>query len=214
MAQVFHPLANALARTTIFGAVFIALGLLATIYAFSTSDYATQAHVVRAQPVEFSHQHHVGGLGIDCRYCHSTVDKQAFAGMPATEVCMSCHSQIWSDSPKLAKVRESFKTGKPLEWTRVTDVPDYVHFDHSIHVTKGIGCAECHGRVDRMQMMSREHSLHMKWCLDCHWTPEKHVRPRSDVFKMALASPTAEESKELVEKYRLKTPTHCSACHY
>ncbi|HVJ85712.1 MAG TPA: cytochrome c3 family protein [Caulifigura sp.] len=214
MAQVFHPLANYLARTTIFGAVFIALGALATIYAFSTSDYATQAHVVRAQPVEFSHQHHVGGLGIDCRYCHSTVDKQAFAGLPATEVCMSCHSQIWSDSPKLAKVRESFKTGKPLEWTRVTDVPDYVHFDHSIHVTKGIGCTECHGRVDRMPMMAREHSLQMKWCLDCHWTPEDHVRPRSDVFKMQLASPTEEESKELVEKYRLKAPTHCSACHY
>src|SRR5436189_5764734 len=166
MAQVFHPLANALARTTIFGAVFIALGVFATIYAFSTSDYATQAHVVRAQPVEFSHQHHVGGLGIDCRYCHSTVDKQAFAGMPATEVCMSCHSQIWSDSPKLAKVRESFKTGKPLEWTRVTDVPDFVHFEHSIHVTKGIGCSECHGRADRMQLMSREHYLHMYWCHD------------------------------------------------
>ncbi len=214
MAQVFHPLANALARTTIFGAVFIALGLLATIYAFSTSDYATQAHVVRAQPVEFSHQHHVGGLGIDCRYCHSTVEDQAFAGMPATEVCMSCHSQIWSDSPKLALVRESFKTGEPLKWTRVTDLPDYVHFDHSIHVAKGIGCAECHGQVDRMPMMWREHSLHMKWCLDCHWTPEEHVRPRSEVFDMKLASPTSEQSKDLVEKYRLKAPTHCSACHY
>lgn len=213
MAQVFHPLANALARTTIYGAVFIALGLLATIYAVSTSDYATQAHVVRAQPVEFSHQHHVGGLGIDCRYCHSTVETSAFAGMPATEVCMGCHSQIWSDSPKLAAVRESFKTGKPLAWTRVTDVPDFVHFDHSIHVTKGIGCAECHGPVDRMPMMWREHSLQMKWCLDCHWSPEGHVRPRSDVFQMQVVKPS-EGQAELVEKYRLKAPTHCSACHY
>src|SRR5215218_10554284 len=140
MAQVFHPLANYLAKTTIYGAVFIALGLVAAVYAFSTSDYATQAHVVRPQPVEFSHEHHVGGLGIDCRYCHTSVESSSFAGVPPTQICMQCHSQIWADSPKLEPVRASFRTGESIRWTRVHDLPDFVYFNHSIHIAKGVGC--------------------------------------------------------------------------
>src|SRR6059058_457768 len=148
MSQIFHHSTNTFARITIFGAVFI-LGFLA--WAFSELDrssYETRATQVREQPVPFSHAHHVGGLGVDCRYCHTTVETSSFAGMPATEVCMNCHRQIWSEAPMLEPVRASYRTGQPLHWNRVYDLPGFVYFDHSIHVAKGVGCVSCHGRVD------------------------------------------------------------------
>ena len=132
----------------------------------------------REQPIPFSHAHHVGGLGIDCRYCHTSVETSSFAGIPPTKTCMNCHSQIWSTSPTLEPVRESFRTGVSIQWTRVNDLPDYVYFNHSIHVNKGIGCESCHGRVDRMPLTWQENSLQMDWCLDCHRDPGKHIRPR------------------------------------
>jgi hypothetical protein len=143
--------------------------------------------VVRDQPVPFSHDHHVSGLGIDCRYCHTTVETSAFAGIPSTEICMGCHSQIWNDSPLLAPVRESYRSGEPLRWTRVHDLPDFAYFDHSIHVAKGIACESCHGRVDRMPLMRKAYSLQMEWCLDCHRHPERTVRELDQVFAFAKA---------------------------
>ena len=194
MAQIFHPSTNTLSKASIFGAVFIIGGLIWVSTIFDRSSYVTQAGVAREQPVPFSHKHHVGGMGIDCRYCHTSVETSAFAGIPATEICMTCHSQIWTDSPMLEPVRASFRTGKPLEWSRVHDLPDFVYFDHSIHVKKGIGCATCHGRVDQMPLMWREKTLHMEWCLECHRAPERFVRPRSYVFRMDWEPPADQHS--------------------
>jgi len=182
MAQLFPPSSNALARGTIYGAVVILGAITWAGNEWIRSSYVTQVNVVRDQPVPFSHDHHVSGLGLDCRYCHASVETSAFAGMPATETCMGCHSIIWKDSPLLAPVRESWRTRRPLAWTRVYDVPDFVYFNHSIHIAKGIGCESCHGRVDRMPLMRKAVSLHMEWCLDCHRHPEQEIRESEAVF--------------------------------
>lgn len=218
MAQIFHPSTNNFAKATIFGAVFVVAGIAWAGSLLIRSSYLTQADVVRDQPVPFSHEHHVSRLGLDCRYCHHTVETSAFAGMPATEVCMGCHSQIWKDSPMLAPVRESFRTGKPLEWTRVTDMPDYVYFNHSIHVAKGIGCESCHGRVDQMPLMRKAHAMHMEWCLDCHRHPELNLRPKDRVFEF-LSSTEKDEiesmGQQLVRDHGIQKSqlTNCSICH-
>jgi hypothetical protein len=146
------------------------------------SPYYTRVGVHLDQPVPFSHQHHVSGLGIDCRYCHARVETSAFAGMPSTKTCMRCHSQIWSDSPMLAPVRASYQNGTPLHWTRVYDLPDYVYFNHAIHVTKGVACSTCHGRVDQMPLMAKAEPLHMRWCVECHRDPQLHMGPKDEVF--------------------------------
>ena len=215
MAQIFHPAMNTLSRASIFGAlVLVAIlgGILSLVF---RSSYATQVGVVREQPVQFSHEHHVSGLGLDCRYCHTSVETSAFAGIPPTQTCMNCHSQIWADSPKLELVRSSFRTGRPLEWTRVHDVPDFVYFDHSIHVQKGVGCASCHGAVDKMPLMWREKSLHMEWCLECHRRPEEFVRPRDKVFAMDWKPENQlEMGRKLLEEYNIRKATNCSTCHH
>jgi len=226
MPQLFHPSMNVISRATIFGGVLIAAGLAWAGSLIMRSSYVTQGDVVRDQPVPFSHDHHVTGLGIDCRYCHTSVEKSPFAGMPATEVCMGCHSQIWNESPLLEPVRASFRTGEPLQWTRVYDVPDFVYFNHSIHVAKGIGCESCHGRVDQMPLMRKATALQMQWCLDCHRHPQDAVREKEDVFKFGLEKP-AGTSKE-PERPRQVTPntpavdpqnlgasqlTNCVVCH-
>jgi hypothetical protein len=215
MPQIFHPSTNTIARLSIFGALFILAGLLWLISALDRSSYATEEGVVRAQPVPFSHEHHVGGLGIDCRYCHTSVEKSAFAGIPPTETCMNCHAYIWTQSPMLEPVRESFRTGKPIPWTRVHNLPDFVYFNHSIHVHKGIGCTTCHGRVDQMPLMRQTHSLLMQWCLDCHRQPEKFIRPREFVFDMAWKPEGDQQTlgKKLVQEYHVATLTTCSVCH-
>ncbi len=197
MAQIFHPGMNILAKVTIFGAVFIIAGFALAGLAVVRSPFVTQVNVVREQPVPFSHQHHVRELGLDCRYCHHNVEKAASAGIPATEICMGCHSQIWKDAEVLRPVRDSFAKGEPLKWTRVHDLPDFVYFNHQIHVAKGVGCESCHGRVDEMPQMRRAASLHMDWCLKCHRHPELAVRPREDLFqfgknKMLLGNVTPE----------------------
>jgi hypothetical protein len=218
MAQIFHPSTNAFSRATIFGAGF---GLAAVGWAgsvFVRSSYVSHADVVRDQPVPFSHEHHVRAMGLDCRYCHHTVERSAFAGMPATEVCMGCHSQIWRDSPMLAPVRESLRTGKPLRWTRVTDLPDFVYFDHSIHIAKGIGCESCHGRVDQMPLMRKAHAMHMEWCLECHRHPEINLRRKEQVFHFLTPQEQAEVQaigRQLVQQHGIQPDqlTNCSTCH-
>jgi hypothetical protein len=172
---------------------------------------------VRSQPVPFSHKHHVSGIGIDCRYCHVGVEENAFAGLPTTAICMNCHAQIWADSPMLEPVRQSFRTGQPLHWTRVHDLPDFVYFNHSIHVRKGVGCVTCHGRVDQMPLMRQAESLQMEWCLECHRNPQRFIRPVENVFQMdwGPAVPQEKLGAELVRRYdiRVRQLTDCSICH-
>lgn len=168
MAQVFHPRANALARTLI---IAIGLAIAAALFIavnLANSPYATGVHSTPQQPVPFSHEHHVNGLGIDCRYCHAFVEKSAFAGLPSTKTCMTCHSQLWTQAPMLEPVRESLLEQKPLRWVRVHDLPDYVYFNHSAHVTRGVDCEACHGKVDLMPLTRQTQPLTMGWCLDCH----------------------------------------------
>jgi hypothetical protein len=212
MPQIFHPSMNAVARGTIFGAAIIAAAIGWAGWVYYQSAYQTQVGVVRPQPVEFSHEHHVAGLGIDCRYCHTSVETSPFAGLPATEICMQCHSQIWNESPKLEPVRASFRSGESLAWTRVHSLPDFVRFDHSIHVQRGVGCVSCHGRVDTMPLMWRTESLHMSWCVNCHRNPEPHIRPPGLVFSMAPLNETALASSN-PHAGRLARETDCSICH-
>jgi len=229
--QIFHRSTNTISRATIFGAIFVVAALFWLANEFQRSPYVTYAKVARPQAVPFSHQHHVAGLGIDCRYCHTSVEVSNFAGIPPTTTCMNCHRQIWTNAQLLEPVRESFRNGKSLVWTRVNDLPDFVYFNHSIHVNKGVGCNTCHGPVDRMPLMFNYASLQMEWCLECHRAPEKHLRPRDQVFNMeykepSSASPVTVDGKyytdqlslgaDLVKKYKLRTVadiTSCSTCH-
>jgi hypothetical protein len=215
MPQIFHRSTNTIARVSIFGAVFFIGGLLALVAAVSRSPWVTQADVPREQPIQFSHERHVAGNGIDCRYCHTSVEDSRFAGIPPTKTCIACHSQIFANSPFLEPVRTSFTTGRPLQWTRVHDLPDFVYFDHSIHVNKGVGCTTCHGPVDRMPLMWQEQSLQMEWCLDCHRAPEKYVRPKEEVFSVAWQPPPdqIDQGRALVKAYGIQTRTSCSTCH-
>jgi hypothetical protein len=214
MPQIFHRSFNVISKVSIFGAVFILAGIGWAASVLVRSSYFTNAGVARTQPVQFSHAHHVNGLGIDCRYCHQYAENAAFAGLPPTKTCMNCHSQIWPNSSILEPVRESYRTGKSIEWERVYRLADFVYFDHSIHVNKGIGCASCHGRVDHMQAVYQQGSLLMEWCLDCHRQPEKHVRPREQVFNMAYQADDQDTlGPDLVQKYKIRKLTECSACH-
>jgi hypothetical protein len=216
--QIFHRSTNTFSRATIYGAVFIVVGIGWALMQIQRSPYVTYAGVVKPQPVPFSHQHHVTGLGIDCRYCHTSVETSSFAGIPPTKTCMNCHAQIWSTSPTLEPVRESFRTGNSIMWTRVNDLPDYVYFNHSIHVSKGIGCESCHGRVDRMPLTWQENSLQMTWCLDCHRDPAQHIRPRDAITVMGYqpAEPQETLGPKLMKEYEVKdarTLTSCNTCH-
>ena len=179
MPQIFHPSANTLSRLTIYGSVVVILGPVVLTYLVLRSPYQTKVGVVQPQPVPFSHEHHVRGLGIDCRYCHTTVETSSFAGLPPTHTCMTCHSQIWSTSPMLEPVRTSLAQKRPIVWTRVHNLPDFVYFHHGIHIQKGIGCVSCHGRVDQMPMMWKEEPMTMEWCLECHRHPERHLREKA-----------------------------------
>ncbi len=218
MAQIFHRSTNTISRVSIFGAVFF-LAFSGWLFdSINRSPYMTQQTVAREQPVQFSHAHHVGAVGIDCRYCHTSVEKAAFAGIPPTKTCMSCHTQIWLQTPYLEPVRESFRTDRSIEWTRVHDLPDFVYFDHSIHVNKGIGCETCHGRVDQMPLMWQASRLQMSWCLECHRSPERFIRPKEEVFTMGWR-PSVEQAalgRELVRQYKIRSTavlTTCSTCH-
>jgi hypothetical protein len=218
MPQIFHHSSNTFARIIIFGAVFIVVFAGWAFTELDRSYYATRAHQPREQPVPFSHAHHVGGLGLDCRYCHTSVEQSSFANIPPTKTCMNCHSQIWNTSPTLEPVRASFRTNESIRWTRVYDLPDYVYFNHSIHVDKGVGCESCHGRVDLMPLTAQEPTLHMEWCLSCHRNPEKYLRPREFITKMGYQPAGDQEQigRRLMAENHIHNPrflTSCSTCH-
>jgi hypothetical protein len=215
MPQIFHRSANTIARVSIYGALFFAAALIALLYEIDRSPWVTEQYVARDQPIQFSHERHVGGNGIDCRYCHTSVEDSSFAGIPPTKTCVNCHSQIFSTSPFLAPITESFRTDRSIVWTRVHDLPDFAYFDHSIHVKKGVGCATCHGPIDRMPLVRKEASLQMEWCLECHRHPERYVRPREAVFDMNYVPPAnqLELGARLVADYRIQKLTDCSSCH-
>lgn len=218
MARVFHPRTNTIAKAGVL-AVFLTIG--GVIWAASEiqrSSWTSDAGVVRDQPVPFSHQHHVSGLGLDCRYCHTSVSDSSFAGLPPTKTCMTCHSKIWTNAPILEPVRESWRTGQPIPWQRVNNLPDYVYFNHAIHVQKGVGCTTCHGQVGDMPLMMQAGSLQMEWCLSCHRDPERYLRPREKVFDPNYHEPAnqAELGHQLAEQYDLRSPQllqNCSLCH-
>lgn len=218
MPQIFHPSTNTFAKASIFGGIFIIGGIILSLAAFLRSPYITKVNYPIEQPVPFSHERHVGGLGLDCRYCHTTVDRSAFAGLPPTHTCMTCHSQILTESPILAPVRESFASGEPIPWVRVYDLADFVYFNHQIHVNKGIGCESCHGRVDQMPLMQKANALYMEWCLECHRSPENHLRPVEEVYTMGYVPEEDQRTVglRLLEEY--DTPsrqmlTDCVTCH-
>jgi hypothetical protein len=205
-----------LARLSILGALVALAGGGWVLGATIRSPYGTREGVPIVQPVPFSHEHHVAGLGIDCRYCHTSVETSASAGYPPTRTCMGCHSYVWADSPMLEPVRASWRRREPIAWTRVYDLPDYVFFNHSIHVAKGVGCETCHGRIDRMPVVYKANELTMKWCLDCHRAPERHLRPREEVFTMGYepSRPQSELGPELKAAYRIRPNlTECYTCH-
>lgn len=215
MSQIFHPSANSIARIILTITVVLVATSGYLVYELGRSPYVTRAYQTRQQPIQFSHERHVGGNGLDCRYCHTSVESSAVAGIPSTKVCMNCHSQILATSSYLEPVRASFRTDQSLQWVKVHDLPDFVYFNHSIHVNKGVGCATCHGRVDQMQLMWTVNTLQMEWCLDCHRNPEKYVRPRAAVFRMDYLPPADQLAlgRRLVAEYRIQKLTSCSTCH-
>jgi hypothetical protein len=215
MPQIFHPSMNTISRVSIFGFVFFVALAGAVGWLLARSPYQTGQRVVVPQPIPFSHEHHVGDIGIDCRFCHDTVESQATAGMPSTEVCLNCHSVLFRDSEMLAEVHTSMESGVPIAWTRVHNLADYAYFHHGVHVKAGIGCSTCHGEVDEMPLMFRTETLHMEWCLDCHRDPEKYVRPRDRVFDMEWepGGLSHAEAAELVDAHDLQNRTQCSYCH-
>jgi len=215
MAQIFHRSTNTISRVSIFGGLAVVIALTLLVAGLYRSAYVSEIGVARAQPVPFSHKHHVADDGIDCRYCHTSVETSSFAGIPSTKICMNCHTQIWPDSPALAPVRESFRTGQSIQWTRVHNLPGFVYFDHSIHVNKGVGCSTCHGRVDQMPLTWRVNTLYMDWCLECHRAPEQFVRPREQVFNMEYEPPENQLAlgQKLILQYDIRPLTGCSTCH-
>ena len=218
MSQIFHRHTNIYARLSILAVAVVAASLGGVVAMLQLSGYNTGQDNFVQQPIQFSHAHHVGGIGIDCRYCHTSVEDSAFANIPPTKTCMNCHSQIWNTAPILEPVRASYRTNTPLHWTRVNDLPDFVYFNHSIHVKKGIGCATCHGPVDKMPLMYQQATLQMSWCLDCHRHPAKYIRPREEVFNMNWQRPADDPGlgERLVKDYKIASVeqlTSCSTCH-
>ena len=235
MAQIFHSSANTLARASILGVVLLLSAVGAALMEFQRSPYVTAQHIAPEQPIPFSHQHHVAGVGLDCRYCHTSVEDSSFAGIPPTKTCMNCHAQIWTSAAMLEPIRYSFSSGQSLKWVRVHDLPDFVYFNHSIHIAKGVGCYSCHGQVDEMPLMYEENTLQMEWCLNCHREPEKFLRPKDQVFSMKYQQPTEASPVEVMiggekktftnqlalgsalrNEYHLRTSqdiTSCSTCH-
>jgi hypothetical protein len=184
MPQIFPRRANGIVRLVLAGGTLGAIALLVLSLVLPRSSWDTLVDRAVAQPVPFSHQHHVAGLGLDCRYCHTGVEVSPYAGIPPTETCMTCHSQLWTEAEVLRPVRESYATGVPIPWVRVHDLPDYAYFNHAVHVNNGVGCVECHGRVDTMPLTWAAEPLQMQWCLDCHRDPARRLRPLDAITAM------------------------------
>ena len=216
MPQLFTPRANlAIRLALLLGIVLIVAGVWVW-YGLARSAYIDKQGITLDQPIPFSHRHHVNDLGIDCRYCHRSVETSSFAGMPASSVCMGCHSQVWSDQPMLAPLRASYANDRPIRWRRVHDLPDYVYFNHSIHVNKGVACVRCHGRIDRMSLTAKAHALDMTWCLDCHRNPGPKLLPRDAVFQMPPSEQaSADDPHKLLGALKIRSVgmTDCTTCH-
>jgi hypothetical protein len=242
VAQLFNRGSNTLAKVIIVGAFGSVIGLVAAALLIDRSPFVSNQGVAFEQPVPFSHEHHVRGLGIDCRYCHTGVEVSPFAGLPSTKTCMTCHSQIWTNAALLEPVRAAFRDNKPIQWTRVHNLPHYVYFNHSIHIAKGVACVTCHGPVQFMPLMYQQNTLHMHWCLECHRHPERSVGARENVFKtnwqnrddddvykmihqlvparqtgdLEKSEPDQTSGEDFVKKYAIKGPnklTDCYTCH-
>ncbi|MGA7411039.1 MAG: cytochrome c3 family protein, partial [Bryobacteraceae bacterium] len=209
MAQLFRPSSNTIAKVSIAAVVTLLGGTLCVGYIVDRGPWITSVRVAPAQPIPFSHKHHVKDDGVDCRYCHTSVETSSYAGLPPTETCMTCHSQIWSNASVTQQIRESWASGKSIEWTRVHDLPDFVYFNHSIHIDKGIGCSICHGQVDEMPFMFKVNTLNMNWCLNCHRQPEKYIRPKSEVFNIDYVYPSNQDElgRQLVKEYQVRSLT-------
>jgi hypothetical protein len=218
MSQIFTRSANAMARMSLAGGLGLAAFVGWLLFTLMSSSWVTRQNEFIEQPIQFSHAHHVGGMGLDCRYCHTSVEKSSYAGIPPTKTCINCHQQIWVNAPILEPVRASFRNNEHLTWIRVNDLPDFVYFNHQIHVRQGVGCVTCHGRVDQMPLTFQAQPLLMGWCLDCHRAPEKYIRPRDQVFNMAYepAENQIEMGLRLKKEYGISSAEHmttCSVCH-
>lgn len=217
-AQVFRPSSNVILRVSIIAAIITIIAAVIIGAVVYESSYVTQVNIPVVQPVQFSHRHHVAQLGIQCLYCHTSVEQSNFAGIPPTHTCMSCHSQVWTNSPLLEPVRESYRTDQPILWNRVHDLPDFVYFNHSIHVAKGVGCATCHGPIQNMQQVYKAEPMTMGWCLSCHREPERYLRPREEIYNQNWQLPELEQialGRQLVQQYEVRVGylTECYVCH-
>jgi len=219
MAQVFPKSSNTLSKASIVAGGIVAGTVgLATLHANRTT-YMTTEDMPIEQVVQFTHSHHVGTLGLDCRFCHTAVEDSSYAGIPPSKTCMGCHSVVWKDAPILEPVRESYRNDTSIEWIKVHDLPEFVYFNHSIHITKGVGCESCHGRVDKMPLMWRENSLNMEWCLKCHREPEKFLRPKDQIFTMgwdpmkSLGLTQEELGATILKDNHVQSRTNCGTCH-
>jgi hypothetical protein len=218
MSALFKPSANFIARFSLIAVASVLGGGLLGLWGYFRTPYAQGLQEEIAQPVLFDHRHHVVDDLIDCRYCHFNAERGASAGIPSTEMCLNCHSQIWNKSPKLEPVRRSYFTGTPIEWNRVHQLPDFTYFNHSIHVNKGIGCATCHGRIDQMAAVTKVASLQMSWCLECHRNPAPNLRPRDQITSMTWqppADPAAARllASDLTKSYDVNSRVSCTTCH-
>jgi len=218
MAQIFHRSANSAARFSILVAVLAITLALVGVLAAARAPYYTRQNIVREQPIQFSHKHHVGDDGIDCRYCHTGVETSAVAGVPPTKTCMNCHSVLFNNAAYLEPVRESYRTDKSIQWVKVHRLADFVYFNHSIHINKGVGCSTCHGQINQMPLVFQARTLTMDWCVDCHRNPEQNLRPRDEVFSMDWKAPANQEEigKKLAADNKIRTAselTNCSTCH-
>src|SRR3954470_12437034 len=208
--ELFRPRHNTLVRMFLFAAAVLVFGTLGGLMVYARTPYARMMQEPVEQPIEFDHRHHTRDEGIDCRYCHDTVDKAPTAGIPPTQLCLNCHSQVWNTSPLLDSVRRSFFEGRPMRWRRVYKVSEFAYFNHSIHVNKGVGCVSCHGRVDLSPAVQQETPLTMGWCLDCHRDPGPNLRPPSEVTNMAWEPTPDQQPPQLAT---VSPPQHCSGCH-
>jgi hypothetical protein len=215
MPALFSPRADLVLRTALGVAALLVIGTPTLLMAWVRTPQVTGQHNPIEQPVVFDHRHHVADAGIDCRYCHDSVERSRYAGVPASSLCMNCHGQVWNDSPLLAPVRRSYFENKPILWNRVHRLPGYVYFDHSIHLKKGVGCVTCHGRVDEMAGVYQEAPLTMGWCLDCHRAPESHLRPHDKITSMDWqpAGDALAAGRAIALENDVQHLTHCSTCH-
>lgn len=215
MPALFSPWANTVARATLIACAAVGAGVPIALMAWVRTPNATRRYAPVAQPIPFDHQLHVTGFGIDCRYCHASVERSATAGIPPTATCVPCHSDTWMRSPQLAPVRQSLAANQPLRWNRVDVLPDFVYFNHAAHVAKGVGCETCHGRVDRMPRVYQAASMSMSWCVDCHRDPAPHLRPVAAITAMGWHpdEPQAVLGSRLMTSYHVRSLTDCTTCH-